>query len=82
MSGTPEQLRQRLAASLALADPAGPSAPEAACSAAREAIVAILPSNAVEDDRRELVACCRKVGFSNAAQNGAGGQCHKRVVLS
>jgi diguanylate cyclase (GGDEF)-like protein len=38
MSGTPEQLRQRLAASLALADPAGPSAPEAACSAAREAM--------------------------------------------
>jgi hypothetical protein len=48
---------------------------------ALEAILAILPSNAVEDDRRELVECGRKVGFSNVAQNGAGGQVRGRFEV-
>jgi hypothetical protein len=37
-------------------------------------IVAVLPGDAVKDDGRKLVACGRKVRFSDAAQNGAGGR--------
>jgi hypothetical protein len=49
--------------------------------AAFESVVAVLPGDAVKDDGSKLMACGRKVRFSDAAQNGAGGQCHLHVVL-
>ena len=48
---------------------------------ALKAALAILPGDTVKDDRCEFVACGRKVRFSDATQNGAGGQGHGHVVL-
>ena len=39
-------------------------------------IVAVLPGDAVKDDRRELVSRRGERGFGNAAQNGAGCEFH------
>ena len=53
---------------------------ERGCPALKAAL-AILPGDTVKDDRCEFVACGRKVRFSDATQNGAGGQGHGHVVL-
>ena len=53
---------------------------ERGCPALKAAL-AILPGDTVKDDRCEFVACGRKVRFSDATQNGAGGQVHERIVL-
>ena len=46
-----------------------------------EAVAAVLPGDAVEDDGCELMACCRKISVGDAAQNRTGGQGQGSVDL-
>ena len=41
-----------------------------------ESVVPIFPGDPVEDDRRELMGRSGELGFSDAAQNGAGREFH------
>lgn len=49
--------------------------------AALEPVVAVLPGDAVENDRCELVHGNRKIGLGDVAQDGASGHIHRSVVL-
>jgi len=61
MTGPPEDRRQRLAACLALADPAGPALPEAACAAARKAAALAQALNEPEAAARAGAWLCEQL---------------------